>query len=81
MKISTIQERNLFHQTALNFSQQPGRPPLSASKRRQARSITLNPDVLNQFISWADKKGLSFSRGAEQAILSRMRGSNNDSVL
>lgn len=51
--------------------------PLSMSARRQVRSITLDPGVIQEFISWTDKNALSFSRGVEEAMRAWIKGGKN----
>ena len=62
------------HQLRMDFQHGPGRPSVSASQKRQNRSVTLSPRLIDEFAVWADKNDLSFSRGVEKAIGLLMHG-------
>ena len=66
--------RNSAAQLEISFHRHPGRPSVSESRKRQTRSITLSPRVIDDFTLWTDKNDLSFSRGVEKAIRLLMKG-------
>ena len=66
---------------AAEVGRSAGRPPLGMSKRRKVRSVTLDPIVIQEFVSWTDKNALSFSRGVEEAMRAWMEGGRNDADI
>lgn len=75
--------RNAFssrsrNQLALDFQRGPGRPSMKTQCRRRAKSVTLAPDLISRFDSWAYQNGLNFSRGVEAAIIAFMQRSDSN---
>ena len=66
-----------IQQLRMDFHHGPGRPPVNAIQKRQNRSVTLSPRLIDEFAVWADKNDLSFSRGVEKAIGLLMHGEKN----
>jgi hypothetical protein len=65
----------------MDFHHGPGRPSIIASHKRQNRSVTLSPRLIDEFAVWADNNDLSFSRGVEKAIGLLMYGEKNATKL
>lgn len=78
MQNNVTNARNTTAQLEISFHRHPGRPLVSANRKRQTRSITLSPHVIDDFTLWTDKNDLSFSRGVEKAIRLLMKGGADD---